>query len=105
MMVIPIGTEVNLKLPAGESKSSTRDDVLHVPTLVYNLLSVVKTSEAGKIATFCETQGEVIDDQGEVVAVASKGGSLYYLNCELLQNLFQLVCMPRRTCGIEDLVI
>ena len=35
---------------------------------------------------FGERQGRVIDDRGEVVAVASRNGSLYYLRCEPLRS-------------------
>lgn len=47
---------------------------------------MAKVTEAGKVITFSEMQGEVIDGQGEVVAVTSKVGSLYYLYCEPLYN-------------------
>ena len=67
-----IGTgavEVKLKLPGGESKIGRLSEVLYVPTLAYNLLNVAKATEGGKIITFAKSQGEIIDDQGEVVAV------------------------------------
>ena len=80
-----IGTgvvEVELKLPGGESIIGRLHEVLHVPALAYNLLSVAKITEAGKIVTFGETQGEIVDEEGELVAMALKTGSLYYLCCE-----------------------
>ena len=55
-----------------------------MPKLAYNLLSIPKVTELGKEVTFDELQGHILDDQGEVVALASKMGSLYYLNCEPL---------------------
>ena len=82
-----IGTgvmEVKLKLLGEESKVGRLNEVFYVPTLAYNLLSVAKVTEAGKVITFGGMQGEVIDGQGEVVAVTSKVGSLYYLNSEPL---------------------
>ena len=84
-----IGTgavEVKLELPGGESKIGRLNKVLYVPTLAYNLLSVAKATEAGKTVTFGETQGEVIDGEGEVVAAMSKAGNLYYLKCKPLKN-------------------
>ena len=78
--------EVKLKLPGGESKFGRLGEVLYVPTLAYNLLSVAKATEAGKMVKFGETQGEIIDEEGEVVAMASKTGSLYYLRCEPMIN-------------------
>ena len=84
-----IGTgavEVELKLPGEESKVGRLSNVLYVPTLAYNLLSVAKVTEAGKTIKFGERRGEVIDNQGEIVAVASKAGGLYYLDCESLHD-------------------
>jgi hypothetical protein len=84
-----IGTgvvEVKLELPGGESKIGRLNEVLYVPTLAYNLLSVAKATEAGKTVTFGETEGKVIDGEGEVVAAVSKAGNLYYLKCKPLKN-------------------
>ena len=75
--------EVKLNLPDGKSRVGRLSEVLFVPTLAYNLLSVAKATEAGKMVKFGETQGHVIDDRGEVVAVA---WSLYYLRCEPLRS-------------------
>ena len=47
---------------------------------------MAKVTEAGKTVTFDETQGEVIDGKGEVVAVMSTAGNLYYLKCKPLKN-------------------
>ena len=78
--------EVKLKLPGGESKIGRLGEVLYVPTLAYNLLSVTKATEARKMVKFGETHGEIIDEEGNVVAMASKTGSLYYLCCEPVIN-------------------
>ena len=84
-----IGTgavEVKLKQSDGEYRVGRLGEVLHVPTLAYNLLSVAKSTEAGNVINFSETKGEVVNGQGEVVATASKAGSLYYLDCEPLNS-------------------
>ncbi len=81
-----IGTGVvrlKLKLPGKLS------DVLYVP---YNLLSVPKVTEVGKEVTFDEMQGQIRNDQGELIAVAPKTGSLYYLNCEPVLASSQYYC-------------
>ena len=78
--------EVKLELPGGESKIGRLNEVLYVPTAAYNLLSVAKATEAGKTVTFGETEGKVIDGEGEVVAAVSKTGNLYYLKCKPLKN-------------------
>ena len=84
--IVTGAVEVKLKLTGEESKIRRLNEVLYVPTPAYNLLSVAKVTEAGKVIMFGKTQGEVIDGHREVVAVASKAGSLYYLKCEPLYN-------------------
>ncbi len=87
LKVIGIGVvRLKLKLPGGNTKTGRLSDVLYVPELAYNLLSVPKVTEAGKEVVFDEMQCQISNDQGEVIAVASKTGSLYYLNCEPLSD-------------------
>ena len=77
--------EVKLKLSSGESRVGRLSEVLYVPSLAYNLLRVAKVTEAGKTVEFSEMQ-EVVDSGGQVVAVASKVGCLYYFDCKPLHN-------------------
>ena len=42
-------------LPNGESKSCTLHSVLYVPKLSYNLISVSRVSEKGKIVKFTKS--------------------------------------------------
>ena len=77
---------LRLKQSGAKSKVGRLKDVLYVPDLAYNLLSVPKVTEAGKEVTFDEDQGVITDDQGDTVAMASKTGSLYYLNCEPIDS-------------------
>lgn len=72
-----------------------------MPTLAYNLLSVTKATEAGKMVTFGVIQGEIVDTEGEVVAMATKAGSLYYLNSNRLTMPLTKVA---RTSGTGDMV-
>ncbi len=84
-----VGTGVvklKLKLPGGETKTGRLSDVLYVPELAYNLLSVPKVTEVGKEVMFDEMQGQILNEEGELIAVAFKTGSLYYLNCEPLSD-------------------
>jgi len=83
---------MKLKLPGRESKIGRLSDVLYIPSLAYYLLSVAKATEAGKTVKFTETCGDFFNDQGEVVAAASKPGSLYYLNCEPLIHEINSTC-------------
>ena len=66
-------------LPSGESEKCTLQNVLYVPRLCYNLFSVSVTTERGKTVRFSKDSCQVLDE-GKLVAVATKGGELYYLN-------------------------
>ena len=55
-------------------------DVLYEPKLSYNLLSVSKISDAGKIR-FGEGSCQILDENKKLITVATRVGDLYYLNC------------------------
>ena len=65
----------------GKIKKRRLRDVLYVPRLAYNLLSVSKTTETGKKIKFGSDGLQFLDCDGRVVAVGVKKGSLYYLTC------------------------
>ena len=71
---------LDMVLPNGESKSCTLHDVLYVPTLSYNLLSVAKASQRGKIVKFTKSACFMLDKRHKMIAKASKRGSLYQLD-------------------------
>ena len=52
-----------------------------MPKLSYNLLSVSKTSDAGKKIRFGEDSCQLLDGNKKLTAVATRLGDLYYLNC------------------------
>ena len=56
-------------------------DVLYVPKLSYNLLSVSKAAGAGKVTQLNEDKCEIIGVNQRVIAVAIRLRSLYYLDC------------------------
>ncbi len=53
-------------------------NVLHVPSMAYNLLSVSTVAENGKDTVFKEGICEIITKNGVVIARAKRCGSLYY---------------------------
>lgn len=55
-------------------------NVLFVPKLAYNLLSVSKTAEAGKTTKFDKNDCQMLSSDKSVIAVAKRLGSLYYLD-------------------------
>ena len=71
---------LNMVLSNGESKSCTLHNVLYVPKLSYNLLSVAKASHKGKIVKFTKFACYMLDKRHRMVAKATKIGSLCQLN-------------------------
>ena len=71
---------LEMMLPNGESKSCTLHDVLYVPKLAYNLISVTKASQNGKVVKFTKSASYILDKNHKMVAKATKVGSLYQLD-------------------------
>ena len=71
---------LEVTLPNGESKSCTLHDVLYVPKLAYNLISVTKASQTGKVVKFTKSAYYILDRNHKIVAKAAKVGSLYQLD-------------------------
>ena len=69
-----------MKLPDGKTQRCKLHDVLYVPKLSYNLLSVSKATEAGKTTKFSEAGCQILDVNGKLSAEGSRVGSLYYLD-------------------------
>lgn len=76
---------LDVVLPNSESKSCTLHDVLYVPELSYNLVSVAKVSQKGKIVKFTKNACYVLNKHN-MIAKAAKVGSLYQLNCRPRQE-------------------
>ena len=77
-----------LQLTDGETQNCTLCDVLFIPKLAYNLLSVSKAPEADKTFHFSDSGCEILNSSGKCVAFATKVGSLYYLKfCRSQQQL------------------
>lgn len=73
--------ELDMNLPDGTTKRCKLHDVLYVPNLTYNLLSVSKAAESGKTAEFSKTNCRFLDAKKKLIAVGMRLGSLYYLDC------------------------
>ena len=63
-----------------DKRSAKLHDVLYVPKLTHNLLSVSKAWDAGKVR-FGEASCQILDENKKFIAVATRAGDLYYLNC------------------------
>ena len=68
---------LQMLLPDGSMQNCSLKNMLLVPKLVYNLLSV---SEAGKMIEFSESRCEILNASGKCITYATKMGSLYYLH-------------------------
>ena len=71
---------LNMKLSDEKLKKCRLSDVLYVPKLSYNLLSVLGVMDLGETTDFNEKGCKVYAAKGKLIAEGSKIGSLYYLN-------------------------
>jgi len=74
---------LELILENGKTRQCQLCDVLYVPQLSYNLLSVSKATEAGKRVEFHPLDCQIVNQEGKIVAVGVRKGNLYYnyLSC------------------------
>ena len=79
--------QVKMKLPDGKAQRCNLRNVLLVPKLAYNLLSVSKAAEAGKTTKFDKNGCQILNEDMKVIAVAKRVGNLFYLECEENQSL------------------
>ena len=56
------------------------NDVLFIPELAYNLLSVSKIAKLGKTMKFVSSECVILDENHKTIATAKEIGNLYYLN-------------------------
>ena len=73
---------LELVLKNGKTGGCKLHNVLYVPELTFNLLSVSKAAEAGKRILFHSTDCQIVDWKDMVVALGDKKGNLYYLSCQ-----------------------
>lgn len=71
---------LSVNVQNGETKLCKLHDVLYVPELCYNLLSVARVTSYKKTVKFSGSKCFILDVNGQVVAMANKTGSLYYLD-------------------------
>ena len=67
---------LTMSFPQGKTQVCILRNVLFVPDLAYNLLSVISAS---KVTTFCESKCEIRDSRSKLIATGQRAGSLYYL--------------------------
>ncbi len=72
--------KVIMETPSGPIPGMFKD-VLYVPGLVKNLLSVSRSAVNGVRAFFDVCECQLIDKSGEIVGVAVRDGNLYVVKC------------------------
>ena len=77
---------LGMKLPHNKTEECTLYDVLYVPGLAYNLLSVPAASRKGKVTSFSGSVCEIRNSQGKLIACGHREGSLYYLSCDSIKE-------------------
>ena len=56
-------------------------DILYVPQMFYNLLSVSKATKLGKTFESVQMSCNILDKRKRAVTTATKSGNFYHLNC------------------------
>ena len=75
-------------VPDGSSRKCRLENVLLVPKLSYNLLSMSKASEAGKTTSFDNSGCEIVNKDKKVITFATLVGNLYCLEyCRKYQTI------------------
>ena len=77
---------LKVELLSGKRKKCNLSDVLYVPNLSYNLLSVLKSTDNIKSTVFTSKGCDLLNAEGKVVATGKRIGELFYLNCRDIQQ-------------------
>lgn len=76
---------LSMRLPGGSERRCNLLDVLYVPALSYNLLSVSRAAERGYFTEFDCNGCQISVPGGRVVAKATRVGCLYHLDCKVAE--------------------
>ena len=77
------------------SKSCTLHDVLYVPELSYNLVSVAKLSQKGKIVKFTSNACYILDKRHKMIVKAAKMEKLYRRKCKTFHEHASIVTISK----------
>ena len=90
---------LTLELSDHKTRKCKLHDVLYIPELKYNLLRVSKLTDDEKHVSFCKNKCFVYKGE-KLLAVATKTGSLYHLDCVLsTHQQINDVLQQRKTDG------
>jgi len=83
-------------------KSCKLHNVLYVPKLACNLISVTKAFHTGKVVHFAKSTCCVIDRNHKIVAKATKVGSIYQIDHK--PNDKRVNSLKQKMCGTNVMV-
>ena len=87
---------LDMRLPNGKMQRCKLRSVLYVPSLSYNLLSVSRVAQSGKVTKFGRLACHILNANHKLIARAIKVGSLYHFDCETSPELVNLADKPAR---------
>ena len=90
---------LDMRLPNGKMQRCKPRSVLYIPSLSYNLLSVSRVAQSGKVTklNLVYRHGcHILNANHKLIARATKVGSLYHLDCENSPELVNLADKPAR---------
>ena len=95
---------VILMLESGSLRRKCKfHDVLYVPELTYNLLSVSKAVDKGISFTFKESECIIKDINQKLITIATKVGSLYHVACTKPKNHVYSITKEKDRSSKEDI--
>ena len=99
--------DMEMLLTDGNSRGCALQKVLYIPELAYNLVSVLKATEAGKTVKFYNTSCEFVNSSDEIVAFATKQGTSIAWNSSgsHMRVPMQFKRKAKSTCGTAGLGI
>ena len=95
--------DMEMLLPNGGSRMCALKNVLYIPKLACNLVSVSKAAQAGKTIEFYNSSCEFVNSSNETIAFATRQGSFYYLRGSHRRVPTQLKLGTRKGYGTDDL--
>ena len=72
---------LKVNLPNNKVETRILNNVLYVPDLAYNLISVSQVTLGGKVTNFYENSCKILNKKSKLLAVGKKLGKLYVLDC------------------------
>ena len=90
---------LNVRVSEGKHQRCKLNNVLHVPNLAFNLISIGKAMDKIVQTVFTEMGCKFLNANGKVVATGKRVGKLYYLECRESQ---QLATVTRSSDTIQD---